>query len=79
MIMFGFVSVDNTSDLFEEDLPGYCLVIRYFEEVLQVYLRQLISFASMTLNLRRRMWRPKPSLVDNQGAQCSFTPLSLAR
>ena len=44
MILFGFVSVDNTSDLFEEDLPGYCLVIRYFEEVLQVYLKTTDQF-----------------------------------
>ena len=29
--------------------------------------------------LRKKMWRPRPSLVHDQDARCSFTPLSVAR
>ena len=88
MILFGFVSA-NRSDLVTSSLkkifPGAAWssdilrkLVRFIINIICL-IRQLISFALVTLNPRRRMWRPKPSLVDNQEAQCSFTPLSLAR
>ena len=66
-------------------LPGAAwssdILRRFFGFIINIIclIGQLISFPLVTLNLRRRMWRPKPSLVANQEAQCSFTPLSLAR
>ena len=87
MILFGFVSADRTdlATSLKKIIPGAAwssdILRRFFRFIINIicFIRQLISFALVTLCLRRRMWRPKPSLVDNQEAQCSFTPLSLAR
>ena len=86
MILFGFVSADRTDVVISSRkiFPGAAwssdILRRFFRFIINIicFVRQLISSALVTLN-PRRMWRPKPSLVDNQEAQCSFTPLSLAR
>ena len=87
MILFVFVSADRTEIVtsLKKIFPGATwssdIFRRFFRFIINIicFIRQLISSALVTLCLRRRMWRPKPSLVDNQGAKCSFTPLSLAR